>query len=69
VDSLGDSESDTMERLRDGQVKLGTVRYEHHAGSHRRIVNQMRTRTVNNHIFKCTQEKMGFFIGVYRLQE
>jgi hypothetical protein len=28
-DSLGNNESDTMERLRDGQVKLGAARYEH----------------------------------------
>jgi hypothetical protein len=32
-DSLGDKESSTVERLRDGQVKLGSARYEHHAGS------------------------------------
>jgi hypothetical protein len=42
-DSLGGSESETMERLRDGQVKLGAARCEHYAGSQRRIVNQMRT--------------------------
>jgi hypothetical protein len=48
-DSLGDSESNTMERLRDGQVKLVAVRYEHHAGSQRRIVNQMRTGTMSRH--------------------
>jgi hypothetical protein len=27
-DSLRDKESSTIERLRDGQVKLGTARYE-----------------------------------------
>jgi hypothetical protein len=32
-DSLGDKESSTMERLKDGQVKLGAARYEHYAGS------------------------------------
>jgi hypothetical protein len=34
-DSLGYNESDTMERLRDGQVKLGEARYELYAGSQR----------------------------------
>jgi hypothetical protein len=38
-DSLEDKESSTMERLRDGQVKLGAARYEQYAGSQRRIVN------------------------------
>jgi hypothetical protein len=38
-DTHGDDESVTMERLRDGLVKLGAVRYEHYAGSQRRIVN------------------------------
>jgi hypothetical protein len=38
-DLFGDSESDTMERLRDDQVKLGSARYEQYAGSQRRIVN------------------------------
>jgi hypothetical protein len=42
-DSLGDKESNNMERLRDGQVKLGAARHEHYTGSQRRIVNQMRT--------------------------
>jgi hypothetical protein len=37
--SLGDSESDIMERLRDGQVKLGAARYEQYAGSQRQMVN------------------------------
>jgi hypothetical protein len=48
-DSLGDKESSTMERLSDGQVKLGTARYEQYAGSQRRIVNQIRTGTVSRH--------------------
>jgi hypothetical protein len=48
-DSLEDSESDTMERLRDGHVKLGVTRYEQYVGSQRRIVNQMRTGTVSRH--------------------
>jgi hypothetical protein len=30
-DSLGDKESSTIERLRDGQVKLGAARYEQYA--------------------------------------
>jgi hypothetical protein len=30
-DSLGDKESNIMERLKDGQVKLGVTRYEHYA--------------------------------------
>jgi hypothetical protein len=29
-DSLGDFQSNTMERLRDGQAKLGAARYEDH---------------------------------------
>jgi hypothetical protein len=54
-DSLGDKESITMERLRDGQVKLGAARYEQYAGSQKRIVNQMRTGTVSRtHAFECT---------------
>jgi hypothetical protein len=32
-DSLGDKESRSMGRLRDGQVKLGVARYEQYAGS------------------------------------
>jgi hypothetical protein len=28
-DSLGDKDSNTMERLKDGQVKLGPARHEH----------------------------------------
>jgi hypothetical protein len=31
-DSLGDKESSTLERLRDGQVKLGAARFEQYAG-------------------------------------
>jgi hypothetical protein len=48
-DSFGNSESHSMERLRDGQVKLGVARHEHYAGSQRRMVNQMRTGTVSHH--------------------
>jgi hypothetical protein len=48
-DSLGNKESSTMERLRDGQVKLGAARYEQYAGSQRRIMNQIRTGTVSRH--------------------
>jgi hypothetical protein len=48
-DSLGNNESSTMERLRDGQVKLGAARYEQYAGSHRRIVNQIKTGNVSRH--------------------
>jgi hypothetical protein len=44
-----DKESNTMERLSDGQVQLGVGRYEQFAGSQRRIVNQMRTGTVSHH--------------------
>jgi hypothetical protein len=47
--SLGDKEASTMERLRDGQVRLGAARYEQYAGSKRRIVSQMRTGTVSRH--------------------
>jgi hypothetical protein len=32
-DSFVDFESNTMERLRDGQFKLGATRYENYAGS------------------------------------
>jgi hypothetical protein len=38
-----------MERLRDGQVKLGAARYEKYAGSQRRIVNEIRRGTVSRH--------------------
>jgi hypothetical protein len=34
-DSLGDGESDTMERLRDVQVRLDATRHEHYTGSQR----------------------------------
>jgi hypothetical protein len=48
-DSLGDSESDTIERLRDGQFKLGATRYEHWACSQKRLVNQIGTGIVSRH--------------------
>jgi hypothetical protein len=48
-DSHGDKESNTMERLRDGLVKLGVARYEHYADSQRRMMNQMRAGTVSRH--------------------
>jgi hypothetical protein len=48
-DLLEDSESDNMERLRDGRVKLGAAKYDHYAGSQRRTVNQMRTGTMSRH--------------------
>jgi hypothetical protein len=48
-DSLGDFESNTMERLRDSQVKIGADIYEHYAGSQIHMVNQMRTGTVSRH--------------------
>jgi hypothetical protein len=47
-DSLGDGDSGTMERLRDGQVKLGAARHENYAGSQRLMVNG--TDTVNHHM-------------------
>jgi hypothetical protein len=50
-----------MERLRDGQVKLGAAKYEQHAGSQRRIVNQIRTGTVTRH-------KIGALMGVSSMQ-
>jgi hypothetical protein len=67
-DSLGDKESDTMKRLRDGQVKLGTARYEQYVGSQKRIVNQIGTGTVSRHIFECTQEKIGALMGMPHVQ-
>jgi hypothetical protein len=45
---IGDFDSETMERLKDGQVKLCAASYEHYAGSQRQIVNQMRTGTLNH---------------------
>jgi hypothetical protein len=45
-----------MERLKDGQVKLGVARYEQYADSQRRIVNEIRTGTVSREIFR--------FIGI-----
>jgi hypothetical protein len=46
-DSLGDFESNTTERLRDGQIKLGAARYEDYFGNERPMVNQMKTGTVS----------------------
>jgi hypothetical protein len=48
-DSLRDGDSNTMETLRDGQVKHGATRHEHYSGSQKRMVNQMRTGTVSCH--------------------
>jgi hypothetical protein len=48
-DSLKDFESNTMERLRDGQVELGASRYEDYAGSQRPMVNQIKIDTVSHH--------------------
>jgi hypothetical protein len=56
-DSLGDKESSTMERLREGQVKLGAARYEQYTGSQRRIVNKIRTGTVIRHTLLNVLEK------------
>jgi hypothetical protein len=39
-----------MERLRDGQIKLGAARYEDY-GNQKNIGNQMRTGTVTLHTF------------------
>jgi hypothetical protein len=38
-----------MEKLREGQVKLGAARYEQYAGGQRRIVNQIKTSYVSRH--------------------
>jgi hypothetical protein len=46
-----------MERLRDGQVKLGAARYEQYVGSQRRIENQMRTGTVSRHTLLNVDER------------
>jgi hypothetical protein len=45
-DSLGDGVFNTIERLRDSQVKIDAARYDHYAGC-QRMVNQMRTGTVS----------------------
>jgi hypothetical protein len=47
--SVGDKELSTMERLKDGQVKLGAARYKQYAGRKRQIVNQRKTDTVSCH--------------------
>jgi hypothetical protein len=44
--SLGDCDSSTIERLRDGQVKLFAARHEHYA-----VLIQMKTGTVSRHTF------------------
>jgi hypothetical protein len=68
-DSLVDSYLDTTEKQRDGQVNLGAARYEHYAGSQRRMVNQMRTGTLSHQtFFECTQEMIGAIIGISRVQ-
>jgi cytochrome b len=67
-DSLGDRELSTMERLRDGQVKLGAARYEQYAGSQRRIVNQIRAGTVSRHTLLNAREKIGALMGVSHVQ-
>jgi hypothetical protein len=48
--SFGDLESHTMERLRDGQVKLGVDMYEDYASSQRPMVNQKITSSWSHHI-------------------
>jgi hypothetical protein len=63
-DSLGNEESSTMERLRDGQVKLGATRYEQYAGSQRRIVNQIRTGTVSRHTLLNVLERRSEHVWV-----
>jgi hypothetical protein len=37
-DTLGDGDSNTLERLRNSQVKLGAARHKHFAGSQRQMV-------------------------------
>jgi hypothetical protein len=49
VGVIGDGNSNTMERLRDGQVNLGAARHEHYTGSQRYMVNQMKTGIVSRH--------------------
>jgi hypothetical protein len=68
-DSLGDKESSTMERLRDGQVKLGAARYEQYAGGQRRTVNQIRTGTVSRHtLLNVLDRRSDALMGVSRAQ-
>jgi hypothetical protein len=47
-DLLGVGDSNIIERLRDGQEKLGIAKYEHSAGTQRQV-NQKRTGTVSCH--------------------
>jgi hypothetical protein len=63
-DSLGDKELSTMERLRDGQVKLGAARYEQYAGSQRRLVNQMKTGSVSRHTLLNVFERRSVHLWV-----
>jgi ATP-dependent protease HslVU (ClpYQ) peptidase subunit len=48
-----------MDKFMDGQVKLGATRYEHYAGSQRRIVNQMKPGTVSRHtLFNLLEKRL-----------
>jgi hypothetical protein len=64
-DALGDIESDTTERLRDGQVRFGAAIYEQYACSQRRMVNQMGTGTVNGHTLLNVLERRSGHLWVY----
>jgi hypothetical protein len=68
-DVLADFESNTMDGLKIGYVKLRSVIVEQHAGSQGRIMNQMITGTVSpTHVFECTQKKIGALMDVSRMQ-
>jgi hypothetical protein len=68
-DSVGENESDNMERLRDGQVKLGGARHEHYARSQTNCESDENWYYEPPHAFECTREKIGALMGIPRVQE
>jgi hypothetical protein len=59
------NESNTLERLRDGQVKLGVARHGQCAGGQRRMMNQMRTDTVSRHTLLNVRERKSEHLLVF----
>jgi hypothetical protein len=57
-----------MERLRDGQVKLGAARYEDYAGSKTYSESDETWYCEPQHAFECTRDKIGALIGMPRVQ-
>jgi hypothetical protein len=63
--SLRDGDSNTVERLRDSQVKLGVARHEYYTGS----LNHMRTVTVSRNTLLNVLEKIEALMDVSCVQE